>query len=542
MIEKLLENWLDSASERSYQPVFVQMLAAQGYRVIHSTRHAALEFGKDVLAIAPDGRGCAFQLKGHPGGKLGLREFQREIQPQLVQMASQAVVYPGFPKGGHRSFLVSSGYFEEEVQRAVDDLNRAGYRSRIELISRGDLIKWANDLGTSLWPSELTEVRTLLELFLANPKNPGPVEKLADLLRHVLIEGRGKRSLKKAELERRCASAALLAGIVSTSFLAARNHYAVVAAWTMFCVTTIGACARHRIALSGSILRSFRLGEEFIHEALMELWKEVKERKYLIEGNALADPEIFGWRQVVLTSLLTALSVRLAESMGKSASEGDSEADELRLWLQNKPRIDIWGEAAVAAILPWLVWLFREDPSQRPERNLATILRMVLRLNAANSKNSLPSPYYSFEEIVRSRLSLERGHRLSALSEETFAGASFSAMPLFHALVKAGLKQTCRDLWPEYSRLTHRAFRVSRNWEYCLYRSRGGEDVSHITPLSTSWANIRLEVHSVQGNEVPAELAKRPYLLGLWWLFAPHRMTPEAFRILSTGLHPAWGV
>ena len=62
MIEKLLENWLDSASERSYQAVFVQMLSAQGYRVVHSTRHTALEYGKDVLAIDQDGNGCAFQV------------------------------------------------------------------------------------------------------------------------------------------------------------------------------------------------------------------------------------------------------------------------------------------------------------------------------------------------------------------------------------------------------------------------------------------------------------------------------------------------
>lgn len=70
MIEKLLENWLDSASERSYQPVFVQMLVADGYRVLHSSRHCLLEYGKDILAIAPDGVGCAFQLKGDPKGRM----------------------------------------------------------------------------------------------------------------------------------------------------------------------------------------------------------------------------------------------------------------------------------------------------------------------------------------------------------------------------------------------------------------------------------------------------------------------------------------
>lgn len=61
MIEKLLENWLDSSTERSYQPVFVQMLTAKGYKVVHSTRHCALEFGKDILAIDLNGAGCAFR-------------------------------------------------------------------------------------------------------------------------------------------------------------------------------------------------------------------------------------------------------------------------------------------------------------------------------------------------------------------------------------------------------------------------------------------------------------------------------------------------
>ena len=31
------------------------------------------EFGKDVIAVAPDGVPCAFQLKGNPGKRLGLK-------------------------------------------------------------------------------------------------------------------------------------------------------------------------------------------------------------------------------------------------------------------------------------------------------------------------------------------------------------------------------------------------------------------------------------------------------------------------------------
>ena len=53
MLERLVEYWLDSVNERTYQPAFVQMLVNDGHCVLHSTRHAPIEFGKDVLTIAP---------------------------------------------------------------------------------------------------------------------------------------------------------------------------------------------------------------------------------------------------------------------------------------------------------------------------------------------------------------------------------------------------------------------------------------------------------------------------------------------------------
>ena len=155
MIEKLLENWLDSASERSYQPVFVQMLVADGYRVLHSSRHCLLEYGKDILAIAPDGVGCAFQLKGDPKGRMKVDEFRKSIQPQLVQLLAQRPSYPGFPREPHRAYLVSNGQFEEEVQIAAREMD--GYLAKLELWSRGHLLDACLRHAKTLWPGELTE-------------------------------------------------------------------------------------------------------------------------------------------------------------------------------------------------------------------------------------------------------------------------------------------------------------------------------------------------------------------------------------------------
>ena len=55
VIERLLETWLNKANERSFQIPFAHWLAYQGYTVLHVSRHCAMELGKDVIAIAPDG-------------------------------------------------------------------------------------------------------------------------------------------------------------------------------------------------------------------------------------------------------------------------------------------------------------------------------------------------------------------------------------------------------------------------------------------------------------------------------------------------------
>jgi hypothetical protein len=67
--EKLIEIWLDNATEREYQFAFRSALLFSGYNVIHNTSHTSLELGKDVIALAPNGEIQAYQLKGNPGGR-----------------------------------------------------------------------------------------------------------------------------------------------------------------------------------------------------------------------------------------------------------------------------------------------------------------------------------------------------------------------------------------------------------------------------------------------------------------------------------------
>lgn len=539
MIEKLLENWLDSASERSYQAVFVQMLSAQGYRVVHSTRHTVLEYGKDILAIAPDGKGCAYQLKGNPGGKLGLDQFRRDVQPQLVQLMTQAVVFPGFPQEPHRAYLVSNGYFEEEVQRAVDDLNRMPYASKVLLISRGDLLNWCKKLGTSLWPSELKDTRLLIELFLSDPKDILPIKKLSSLVSKILaVESIDAKLSGKPEFYRSVTSAALLTGIATSGFAEAENHFAVASSWAFFVVTVIAAAEKHGFKLEEAALETLKLAEAAAGDALSQLWNEFKDREHLVEGNPLSDSEVYGWRYTTLLGAFSCLAL-FDDATPQLTEESRSQ---LKRWLVQPHRdFYLWGEGAVANLVPWLVCLRKYDATLRPDLQIAALTQGVIFGNQHKKTFSLVSPYYSFEEIVRFRMNLDKAGEENPLKRESFAGSSFTAEPLIHLLVRTNLKQKCKELWPDFTKLSHRSCVADNKWEYCTLQISSGVDQTKVYPSTYTWADLKNESVQQRNELMPLELVKRPWLLALWWQIVPYRYTTVANSVFIESILPGWG-
>ena len=91
MLERVIENWLDKASERSFQQPFCYMLSAEGHTIIHLTRHCGMEMGKDIITIAPDGIPCVFQLKA---GDISLSRWNNEISGQTNQLVAVKIEHP----------------------------------------------------------------------------------------------------------------------------------------------------------------------------------------------------------------------------------------------------------------------------------------------------------------------------------------------------------------------------------------------------------------------------------------------------------------
>ena len=542
MLRNLPESWLDSASERTYQPVFCQMLSAQGHTILHSTRHSPLEFGKDVLTIDPNGRPCAYQLKGNPGSRLTLEQF-RNIQTQLVQLVTQPIIFPGLKIQTHKTYLVTNGIVEEEVQRAIDDLNRGFCEAKtiggpIELISRGQLLKWAINLGVDLWPAELLDVNRLLQLLVAQGDEILPDHLLHDLLISLLcLDENIKTTPSASELKRRITSAALLTAVSLQKFYIKKNHWAIICGWVIFSSYTIGACERHNKSYKKNGKHSIDIALYSIFLSLSNLCSELQTRNHYIEGNALVDSFIYKGRYTLLVALMVTYWFWGMEE-GWMDENHQSFLDE---FIPKNPKgLYLWGEGAIPQLLIHLWYLRHTDPTLKPDFFLASLLQQIIKICIDDKLNGLPSPYYSFESITRHIFRNLLSLKEDPLGGDSFRYNSFFALPLMHLLVRANMKQTCKSIWPDFSKLSFKYFDPLKPWMYCLKEVPHGDNITIQPKLTKEWDELKVEARENLCVGVPISLKINKYLFILFIILFPYRATPSAIRYLATQFHDSW--
>jgi hypothetical protein len=436
VLERLIEYWLDSANERGYQPAFVQMLVGEEHRVLHSTRHSPIEFGKDVISIAPDGVPCAFQLKGNPGGRLTLAQF-REIRPQLEELVTQAINFPVVPNVQHRSYLVTNGFVEEEVQAAIQQLNRTWERGgrgadALRVLERGYLLERAQSLGAGLWPFGITDFGALIDLLSHPGEDILPLAKVDRVLSAMygLTEKNTPRSA--GELARMATSAAILVSVSLRNFDNKANHFATISAWVLFITYTIAACERAGV-WHKKIEDSIAAARLAVFDTLAMLGSEVVGRRHHTEGDALADGEFYHARVALLNGLLSTYWLWCMRESLKPANLGEVE----RFIPMELGRKCLWGEAVLPQLLAHYWCISRRHAGRKSERILSGLLAAILRSQLGESEASLASPYYTIADVVRHKLMVVLGTSDDPFADDSFSRASYFSEALLHLIVKA---------------------------------------------------------------------------------------------------------
>ena len=530
MLEGVIENWLDKAIERMFQQPYCYMLSAKGHTIIHLTRHCGMEMGKDIITIAPDGTPCAFQLKT---GNISLSRWQTEVSPQTFDLILGKINHPSIDSSKHhRSYLVTNGNIAEEVSRAIDDRNQAWKNQNqpcLETVVRGELLEKAKRLGTDLWPTELTDIKTLLEMFLEGGQGILPKEKHVSLFESTFplkpLDNGDKPS--KAHFKRVIASAAILCAIAASSFPKENNHVAEIEAWVLY-ISHVLALAE-RWGLSDTVYKDeFQIATKAIYNSLANLCDEIKEREYLIQGNPLTDSYVYTVRVTWLLGLMSIYALWKG-SGNKSKDDVDDFLREFRT--EKQDQLDLWGEAAIPQWLAYLWYSRKISATTEPDDVLGYLISEICEQNEPKGDGLLASPYYEADDILP--------HMLSVAEEplmDSFSGQSYALEGLIHLYVRENSmqsKQSMKSLWPDVTRLRYQSFEPENFCDFYRWRNKAGKNWTVCPQHTQDWEELRELASESDGGCIPPSIKKHPILLLLFLCVYPHRMNAEILRWLD---------
>ena len=421
----------------------------------------------------------------------------------------------------------------EEVREAIRGRNQTwanqnqSYR-RLETIVRGELFEKAKRLGTDLWPSELTDIRTLLEMYLENGEGILPKQKLSALFESTFQLDKGTRPSNN-ECRRTIASAGLLCAIATSSYSDKDNHVAEIEAWTLYIAYVLALAEKWNLPVN--IYKSeFEIAIQFLYDSLTNLCAEIKDRTYLIEGDPLADSYVYRVRMTWLLGLMSIYAL-----WRHSKEEPTSEIDDfLREFCKEKQHLlELWGEAAIPQFLAFL-WYFRKiDGTRKPDDFLRDLISVICRWNGPKGGGSLASPYYEVEDILPYHLASILIPPPEPL-RDSFEGQSYALEGLVHLYVRRNWKQAMRSLWPAVTRLQFESFVPNNFCEFYRWRSENGHN-NFDTPTHTQdWAELKAASFESEGACIPPTIKEHPILLLLFLCVYPHRMNAEIMRWLDT--------
>lgn len=531
MLEKIVENWLDKATERSFQQPFCYMLSAEGHTIIHSTRHSATELGKDIITIDGDGTLCAFQLKT---GNISLAKWQNEVSRQIDSLVVGKIVHPSIETlEHHKSYLVTNGNIAEEVSFDIKGRNETWTNQnqsylRLRTIDRGEFFEKAKRLGTDLWPSELTETKILLEMFLESGQGLLPKAKLASLFEST-FQFDDDDEPSEAHCRRVIASAGLLCAIATSNFSNENNHVAEIEAWVLYIAYVLAVAERWRLPAK-AYKNELKIAKDSIYNSLANLCDEIRERDDLVEGDAFADSYVY---RVRVTWLLGLMGIY---ALWRLRDEGDKNETDvfLREFCKEKQHLlELWGEAAIPQFLAFL-WYFRKiNATMGPTISLYHLIAEICHRNAPNSRTFLANPYYEAEDILPHLFAPILGPGEDPL-EETFTNSSYALEGLVHLFVRRNWKQAIKGLWPNVSKLASISFKPKNPWDFYRWRNKDGKRCDVFPKPVQEWEELKALSFESEGSCIPLSIKDDPILLLLFLCVYPHRMNAEIMRWLDT--------
>ena len=469
---------------------------------------------------------------------MSLSQWRTDVEGQLFELVETAIKHPSIdPSKPHRSYIVTNGVLEEEVARTIEDYNdklaRRGGNDHLYTIVRGEMLSMFNKLEEGLWPTELRDIHTLIELYMQpNKATTVDKEKLSSILASTLLLNDTNPQQNNARIARSIASAGLLCAISSAAFARANNYVAEIDVWIIY-IAHIFACIERYSLDFKTVSSSVHLGLDNIYELLNQLSDELMTRTHYVEGNPIQDPWVYQLRLTKLSSLMSIYGL-----WRRNREVFDSNKDNFiqNFVIDNINDICLWGEAAVPQFLAIYWYLRSVDASTSPDLLIRNMIKIVTARNDPREENintPLFFPYYD-EVYVYSHLITIEGERLTDEEiDSDFRGGSYSIEGLVHLYVRLNWKQEMKYLLPDVTRLAFLSFYPDNVWQYYLWRNETGRNYTVLPKHRLEWNDLKEEAMEHEGTDMPLHI-KNDYIFSLlFYQTYHHRLRADAIRWLD---------
>lgn len=536
--EKLIEIWLDNATEREYQFAFRSALLFSGYKVIHNTSHTSLELGKDVIAVAPSGEIQAFQLKGNPGARLTISQWHNLI-PQINTLVYQPINHPNVdPKVIHQPFLVTNGEIHEDVAAAIVSYNIRTQSNQppakpLKTIARGELLKIIRDHAANLWPADIDLQRKILNILASDGEDVVPQDEFCELVCGIL-EINGDKNKFRME---RVAAAHLVTSIIVQNWQKKTNLFEVIKVYTLL-YGAVSAYVEKTKPKASAVGRCFQEIEFNIRETLLLFidWTRKEYDGKPLSDNVLVEFSYFHARKRMLMGLFSVAALDAELNLDE-----DTRDFLWRFICKSKTRNFVIGEFIIPACLAIFWAKLNLQGTNEPIQELAGILSTIVNLNGLEEPSGhIPGPYYDSEEVIKWKYGGFLGVGLSGLDEDSQFRRSWFAEGLFYLIARRNYKGFCKGIWPDLTRFLHVRTRLRSRWAFGLINVDDSSEEDKQIKVPQSWDDVVLTAEQIPSPNLPENFLNKPIFLLLYCLFVPYRCDFDVVLWLDSQLAKSW--
>ncbi|MBI1406038.1 MAG: hypothetical protein GC145_07930 [Caulobacter sp.] len=537
VVERLIESWLDSQTERRYQPAFIQLLVSEGWTVLHNTRHSPIELGKDVIARDPAGVLHCFQLKGNPGTRVTKSEAQT-LLPQvieLIELAPSDFYRTSFDER-HVAVFVTNGTIDEEAEvvfakAAARTAKETCAASSFELLGRGELLARFVKAAGQVWPTTVEGTRQLLNLMAQDGRSLPDAKVIAEVL--VATAPLPAAGASQPERSAHLNAMLLVAEIAKAPWYAASNHYA------LYLITVLAAMHGLRFAdqpaRATAVAHYASLALEHAHDLLTEARAVgFNPAKVWSEQDTLSEFDIMWERGRLIGDVAATLLLAEATTDG---GERRYAADVVRKTFEAPM---FWGFAPVPAyIVRWWA-MARIDPTRGPDRMFAQALGAIIDASLGRAgREPLAGPYYGFVDVW-AWMNEIRYVGDDGIFDDNFSRRAWFTRAMLQMIAKRNWKQTSKSLWPPYSRVVHEEPDLPAAMFFDARLVRGEGRLRSYTYQRKEWVELIAEaVDETEGAflEPHRDLA---WLIAAYVALVPYRAWTGVLMWLDHRLNQTW--